>query len=175
MPIRLISNAVLFQVGWFACVLGGTSWWLLIPLAALVIHFIWVTSWAAEGKLVVSVALAGAALDSFLLQVGVFDFATTDTLAPLWLVMLWALLGTTLNHCLAWSAKPIWLAAILGAVGGPMAYFAGSSLAEVKLLLGPANTVWILAPIWALTMPLLHGFARLYREQFRLVQAARRR
>ncbi|GAA6132826.1 DUF2878 domain-containing protein [Halopseudomonas sabulinigri] len=175
MPTRLIANALLFQAGWFACVLGGTSWWLLVPLAALVLHFCWISSWAAEGKLVVSVALTGAALDSFLLQLGVFDFATTDTLAPLWLVLLWALLGTTLNHSLAWSAKPIWLAAVLGAVGGPMAYFAGSALASVSLPLGQQATLWILAPIWALVMPLLHGFAHLYREQFRLLQLARQR
>ena len=74
MPVKLIANALLFQASWFACVLGGTSGWLLIPLAALVIHFTWISSWAAEGKLVVSVMLAGTALDSFLLQMGVFSF-----------------------------------------------------------------------------------------------------
>lgn len=175
MPIRLIANALLFQAGWFACVLGGTGWWLLVPLAALVIHFSWVSSWAAEGKLVVSVTLVGAALDSFLLQLGVFDFASTDTLAPIWLVLLWALLATTLNHCLAWSAKPIWLAAILGAIAGPLSYFAGSALADVELPLGQLHTGLILAPVWALAFPLLHGFAHLYREQYRLLEMSRRR
>lgn len=175
MPIRLIANALLFQASWFACVLGGNSWWLLVPLAALVIHFSWVSSWAAEGKLIVSVALVGAALDSFLLQLGVFDFASTDTLAPIWLVLLWALLATTLNHCLAWSAKPIWLASILGAIAGPLSYFAGSALAGVELPLGQLHTGLILAPIWAVAFPLLHGFAHLYREQYRLLEMSRRR
>ncbi|MEH6798035.1 MAG: DUF2878 domain-containing protein [Halopseudomonas sabulinigri] len=175
MPIRLIANALLFQASWFACVLGGTGWWLLVPLTALVIHFSWVSCWAAEGKLVVSVTLIGAALDSFLLQLGVFDFASTETLAPVWLVLLWALLATTLNHCLAWSAKPIWLAGILGAISGPLSYFAGSALAGVGLPLGQLYTWCILAPIWAITLPLLHGFAHLYREQFRLLEMSRRR
>ena len=71
---RLIANAVLFQLGWLACVLGGNSYWLAVPLVALLVHFFWTSSWAAEGKLVVSVMLAGAALDSFLLQLGVLEF-----------------------------------------------------------------------------------------------------
>jgi len=175
MPTRLIANALLFQAGWFACVLGGTGWWLLVPLATLVIHFCWTSSWAAEGKLVVSVTLAGAALDSFLLQMGVFEFADSETLAPIWLVLLWALLATTLNHCLAWSAKPVWLAGGLGAIGGPLSYFAGSNLAEVNLPLGNQTTALILVPLWAVTFPLLHGFAHLYREQFRLLEMSRRR
>ena len=58
---RLIANAVLFQLGWLACVLGGTSFWLAVPLVALLVHFFWPSSWAAEGKLVASVMLAGAA------------------------------------------------------------------------------------------------------------------
>ncbi|KAA0692381.1 DUF2878 domain-containing protein [Halopseudomonas laoshanensis] len=170
MPVKLIANALLFQAGWFACVLGGTSVWLLVPLAALIVHFTWISSWAAEGKLVVSVMLAGAALDSFLLQMGVFQFTGEPLLAPLWLVLLWAMLGTTLNHCLAWSAKPLWMACVLGAIAGPFSYFAGAALAEVRLPLGTQLSAVILAICWAIMYPLLHGFAHLYREQFRLRQ-----
>ncbi|PKM31446.1 MAG: DUF2878 domain-containing protein [Gammaproteobacteria bacterium HGW-Gammaproteobacteria-11] len=174
MRLKLLANALLFQAGWFACVLGGNSLWLLIPLAALLIHFFWVSSWAAEGKLVISVMLAGAALDSFLLQMGVFRFPGDSPLAPLWLVTLWALLATTLNHCLAWTAKPIWLAALLGAVSGPFSYFAGAALADVGLPLGPTPSALLLASIWAIVFPLLHGFAHLYREQLRLRQSPER-
>ncbi|MEH6500273.1 MAG: DUF2878 domain-containing protein [Pseudoalteromonas distincta] len=173
MPVKLIANALLFQASWFACVLGGTSGWLLIPLAALVIHFTWISSWAAEGKLVVSVMLAGTALDSFLLQMGVFSFPGELLLAPLWLVLLWAILGTTLNHCLAWSAKPLWLACLLGAIAGPLSYFAGAALADVGLPLGMQTSAIVLAVCWAIIYPLLHGFAHMYREQFRLRQQRR--
>lgn len=170
MPVKLIANALLFQAGWFACVLGGTSWWLLVPVAALIVHFTWISSWAAEGKLVVSVMLAGTALDSFLLQMGVFRFSADAVLAPLWLALLWAILGTTLNHCLAWSAKPVWLACVLGAVAGPLSYFAGARLADVGLPLGTLTSAIILALCWAVIYPLLHGFAHLYREHYRLRQ-----
>lgn len=171
---RTLANAALFQLGWFACVFS-TSYPALIGVAvlALLCHFIVIGSWAREGKLVVSVLLAGSALDSFLLQLGVFDFGEERRLLPVWLALMWALLGTTLNHCLAWSAKPWWRASLLGAVGGPAAYYAGSQIAGVSLPLGQTFTLGLLAIIWAIALPLLHGFAQLYEQQYRLRQTRR--
>jgi len=163
---RLIVNALLFQLGWFACVLGGDSPWLLLVAVALAVHLLWVSSWAREGKLLLSVFLLGSAVDSFLLHMGVFDFGEPRTLIPLWLALLWLLLATTLDHCLAWSARPWWRASLLGAVGGPLAYYAGARLGGVELPLGDVPTLALLALIWAVLMPVLHGFARLYRGQY---------
>src|SRR3546814_8987451 len=95
----LIANALLFLLGWLACMFGGDSPWLLIVAAVLVVHLLWTSSWAAEGKLLLSVFLAGSALDSFLLNLGLFDFGEPRRLIPLWLALTWLLLGTTLNHC----------------------------------------------------------------------------
>lgn len=163
---RLLANAILFQLGWFACVLGGDGPWLLVAGLALAVHLLWVSSWAAQGKLLLSVFLFGCAVDSFLLHLGVFDFGEPRTLIPLWLALLWLLLTTTLDHSLAWSARPWWRASLLGAIGGPLAYYAGAQLGGVQLPLGTATTLGLLALIWAVVMPLLHGFARLYRQQY---------
>lgn len=163
---RLLANAILFQLGWFACVLGGDGPWLLVAGLALAVHLLWVSSWAAQGKLLLSVFLLGCAVDSFLLHLGVFDFGEPRTLIPLWLALLWLLLATTLDHSLAWSARPWWRASLLGAIGGPLAYYAGAQLGGVQLPLGTATTLGLLALIWAVVMPLLHGFARLYRQQY---------
>ena len=169
---RTLANAVLFQLGWFACVFSASYPALLgVAVLALLGHFVLVGSWAREGKLVVSVLLAGSALDTFLLQLGVFDFGEERRLLPLWLALMWALLATTLNHSLAWSAKPWWRASLLGAVGGPAAYYAGSKIADVGLPLGQTFTLALLAIVWAVVLPLLHGFAQLYEQQYRLRQA----
>jgi FtsH-binding integral membrane protein len=117
--LERVANAVLFQVGWLACVIGGNSLWLLLALAVLVIHLGWISSWAAEGRLILSVVIVGTAVDSLLRAAGVFEFQDLSPLIPLWLMLLWALLATTLRHCLQWSARPWWLASALGAVGGP--------------------------------------------------------
>jgi len=98
--LERLTNAVLFQVGWLACVLGGDSLWLLLALAVLVIHLGWISSWAEEGRLILSVVLVGTAVDSLLRVAGVFEFQDLSPLIPLWLMLLWALLATTLRHCL---------------------------------------------------------------------------
>ena len=163
---KLIANALLFQLGWLACVFGGDSLWLLLVAAAVAGHLLWVSNWTAEGKLLISGFLTGSALDSFLLNLGVFDFGEPRSLIPLWLALLWLLLATTLNHCLAWSARPWWRASLLGACAGPLSYYVGAQIAGVGLPYGTWPTLLLLAVIWVLLMPVLHGFAKLYRNQY---------
>ncbi|QXH72196.1 MULTISPECIES: DUF2878 domain-containing protein [Pseudomonas] len=155
-----IANAVLFQLGWLACVLGGNSLWLLLALAALVIHLRWISSWAAEGRLILCIVIVGTAVDSVLRYLDVFRFADASPLIPLWLMLLWALLATTLRHCLAWSARPWWLASALGAVGGALSYYAGGRLAGVQFPYGEAATLIVIGLLWAGLFPLLHLMAR---------------
>jgi hypothetical protein len=158
--LERIANAVLFQLGWLACVIGGNSLWLLLALAVLVIHLRWISSWAAEGRLILSVVIVGTAVDSLLRGVGVFEFQDQSPLIPLWLMLLWALLATTLRHCLQWSARPWWLASVLGAVGGALSYYAGGRLAGVQFPYGELTTLIGIGLLWALLFPLLHAMAR---------------
>jgi hypothetical protein len=171
---KLIVNTLLFQLGWFACVFGGDSLWLLIVAAVLAVHLLWISSWAAEGKLLASVVIAGSALDSFLLNLGVFDFGEPRTLIPLWLACLWLLLATTLNHCLAWTAQPWWRSSLLGAIGAPLSYYGGAQIAGVGLPYGTWQSLLLIGIIWALLMPVLHGFAKLYRVQYAQSQLPRK-
>lgn len=169
---KLIVNALLFQIGWFACVAGDGAWLALVG-GILLVHLLWVSRWAAEGKLLVSVFLVGSALDSFLLNLGFFDFGEPRTLIPLWLASLWLLMATTLNHCLAWTAQPWWRGSLLGALGAPLSYYGGAQIAGVGLPYGTWPSLLLLAAIWAVVMPVLHGFARLYRAQYEHSQQAR--
>ena len=106
MPRRL-ANAVLFQAGWFACLFAADQpLLLLVAPAILALHFLCIGSWAEDGRVVIAVALLGSLLDCLLLNLGLFDFGHGGRLIPPWLALLWALLGTTLNHCLAWTARP---------------------------------------------------------------------
>ncbi|WP_323164293.1 DUF2878 domain-containing protein [Pseudomonas atacamensis] len=155
-----IANAVLFQLGWLACVLGGNSLWLLLAVAALVIHLRWISSWAAEGRLILCIVIVGTAVDSVLRYLDVFRFADASPLIPLWLMLLWALLATTLRHCLAWSARPWWLASALGALGGALSYYGGGRLAGVQFPYGDIPTLILIGLLWAVLFPLLHLMAR---------------
>nr|WP_277933503.1 MULTISPECIES: DUF2878 domain-containing protein [unclassified Pseudomonas] len=158
--LKSLANAVLFQCGWFACVLGGDSEWLLVVGAVLAIHLLWISSWSREGQVILAVTLFGTVVDTALRTFGVFHFSFPGPLIPFWLVLLWALLASTLRHCLAWSAQPWWRASVLGAVGGPLSYYAGSQLAGVSFGYGTAPTLIGLALLWALVFPVLHWIAR---------------
>ncbi|AZE52924.1 hypothetical protein C4K03_0747 [Pseudomonas synxantha] len=158
--LKPLANAVLFQCGWFACVLGGDSLWLLVGLAVLSLHVLWISTLADDGLLIVKVTVVGTLLDTLLRTLGIFHFSEPGLLIPFWLMLLWALLATTLRHCLAWSARPWWLASLLGAVGGPLSYYAGSQLAGVSFGYGTATTLIGLAFLWAMLFPLLHWLAR---------------
>lgn len=157
---RQLANALLFQLGWFTCVLAGDSLWLLLGGVILLAHFRWIGRWTDEGPMIVGITLVGVALDSFLHWLGVFQFQQVSLLIPLWLMLLWALLATTLRHCLAWSARPWWLAVLLGGLGGPLSYYAGGRLAGVTFPYGERPTLIGLGLLWALLLPLLHVLAR---------------
>src|SRR5690554_2795574 len=174
MPAKNLFNALLFVSGWLACVLGGNSAWLLIPGAALLVHFFHISNWAAEGKLLVSCLLAGAVLDSLMLQMGWLAIRGHEVLAPLWLVLGWALIGTTLNHALRWSARPWWRASLLGAVAGPLLYGVIVQREDVSLTLSLIPGLLLIALAWAIMLPLLHGFAQLYREQYGVTRSRNR-
>ena len=154
-----LLNAGLFQLGWFACVMGGDSLWLLLGVAVLLIHLRWINQWAEEGRLIFSVMLLGISIDSFLHWLGVFQFKEITLLIPLWLMLLWGLLGTTLRHCLAWTGRSWWLASALGAVSGPLSYYAGGRLADVQFAYGLWPTLIGLGLLWAVLFPLLQWMA----------------
>ncbi|NBB12153.1 DUF2878 domain-containing protein [Pseudomonas sp. SLFW] len=165
--LKKLANAALFQIGWFTCVLGGNSGWLLLVLAILLVHLWLIGSWQAEGKLLMTVFALGCVIDSALIKVGVFDFSEAGRVIPLWLALLWPLLATTLGHCLAWTARPWWLGSALGAIGGPASYIAGSHLTYVHLPLGVWPSAFIIGAIWAVVFPLLHWLAAWFRQAHR--------
>jgi len=158
--LKNLANAALFQCGWFACVMGGDSLWLLLGLVVLAIHLLWITSWAAEGRLILSVTVLGTLLDTLLRTLGVFEFSEPGPVIPGWLILLWALLATTLRHCLAWSARAWWRAALRGAMGGPASSYAGSQLTDVQFGYGLGPTMAGLAVLWAVLFVGLHRLAR---------------
>jgi hypothetical protein len=75
-------------------------------------------------------------------------------------VALWVQLGTTLRGCLAWLAPRPRLAALLGAVGGPLAFAGGERLGAAVWGEPRAATAAALAIAWATALPLLFRIAR---------------
>lgn len=157
---RLLLNAGLFQLGWFACVLGAQrSWLLLIAIACLAIHLLWIANDRDEWRRLLRIAACGWVLDSALFHLGLFDFSGATWVLPLWLAVLWLLFASTLRHSLSWTRRPWWVGSLLGAFGGALSYWGGAKLAGVGLPLGTWPSMLVLALIWAILMPALHHIA----------------
>jgi hypothetical protein len=167
-----ILNFALFQAGWFATILtaaGGRPAAALAVAGAAVGLSLWLFSADRMGdlRLLLAVALIGFCLDTMQLHLGVFALVGEPLfprLCPLWLVALWALLGTTLRGSLSWLAGRYWLSAILGAVAGPLSYLGGAQLGAATLHPSRVFSIAALAAGWAAVMPLLVWLAHKQRS-----------
>jgi hypothetical protein len=164
--MTLAANILLFQSGWFACVLGaarGMPW--IGPLGAAAIvawHLMRATQPRQELALVAAATVLGAMFETLLVKAGWVRYETGSLIegtAPYWMVALWAVFATTLNVSLRSMRPRRWLAAALGAIGGPLAYYSGARLGALELAsAGPALAAIGLG--WAILTPALLGTAR---------------
>ncbi len=164
--MTLLVNILLFQAGWFACVLGaahGMPWAGPLGAAAIVAwHLARAAQPGQELALVVVAAVTGALFETLLVQAGWVRFGTgvlIEGTAPYWMVALWTIFATTLNVSLRWLRARTGLAALFGAIGGPAAYYAGAELGALELVRIDAALVAIAAG-WAVLTPVLLRAAR---------------
>ena len=129
----------------------------LLASAIIVLHF-WRAQYPRnEIMLVLTAMLIGAAWDSLLVTFGWLDYASGTLIsgtAPYWIVVMWALFATTLNLSLRWLKQRYILAALLGAVAGPLAYSAGAGLGALQFV-NPNHAFTALAIGWAVLTPVL--------------------
>lgn len=164
--MRFWANLLGYQLVWFAAVIGaggGSPWWGVLAALGFVAAQGWVSPWRGSDARVVAGALAcGVALDGGLSLAGWLGYAsaTPALLAPLWILALWAAFAMTINHSLGFLHGRPWLAAALGAVGGPLAYLgAARGFAAVEFV-APVSALVLLAAGWALALPLLVRLGR---------------
>ncbi len=166
--LPILINIFAFYIGWFACVLGGAYGlpWLgtALALAIVVRHIGQAMQPWLELRLALLAGLLGVLVDSLPVAAGLVDYPSGTVLtgmAPYWIVALWMLFATTLNVSLRWLKGRLLLAAVLGAIAGPPAYYAGAGLGAITLLqAGPA--LLLLALLWSMAMPLLVSLATRY-------------
>jgi Protein of unknown function (DUF2878) len=158
---KVLINVLAFYIGWFACVGGMAQGYpLLGPLvvAGLLGLHLWLTASAVqEARFLVVVGLIGSGIDSVVAGLGLYSFAGTVVpwLCPPWITALWMLFGSTLRVSLSWLAGHSALAAVLGAVAGPLSYYAGARLGALFFPPDPTMSLAVLALAWGLTLPAL--------------------
>ena len=83
-----------------------------------------------------SLGCIGALWDGLLARLGFLEFPSgmfLPWLAPVWIIALWVGFATTLNVSLALLQGRWYWALLFGAVGGPLAYWAGMRLGGVRI------------------------------------------
>ena len=166
MPL-IIQNFILFQIGWFSCVISGaTPGYSLVGVIAVAIivavHLLRADDVSQEAILIVAAMLIGTLWDSSLVQAGLFEFphsAAINGLAPFWIIAMWGLFATTLNVSLKWMKGKYLLASAFGAIGGSLAYYAGHQLNAVDFS-DTRSALLAVAAGWAVIMPALMALSQ---------------
>ena len=150
----LFFKSLWFQLCWFVAVLGTEDWqWLTLTLALLTLIYCAIRS-PHSLKMISKITVIGWLLDTLNQQVSIFVFPS-QTL-PLWLLCLWFLFAWYACQfqvvLLKYRAS---LVCLVGALGGGVSYFAGSSLGAVSFGFSVFMSITIILIEWFLLMLLI--------------------
>lgn len=166
-----IINLGLFKLGWVACVFGAAAGKPVLgalSVAAIVaVHLSLTRSLRSELLLLGAAAVIGLVWESMLVSTGILDYGDgsfTAGVAPYWIVGMWILFATTMNVGMRWLRRSTAIAAVAGAVGGPMSFLAGERLGAVAFS-DPIISLVIISVGWAVLLPLLVKLAERFEEE----------
>ena len=148
-----VLNFLGFQLVWFACVLGAAAGypWLGPVLLAAVLAL---QRTRLSPKLLIAAAVTGFAAESIMTATGSIAFHNASSV-PAWMVALWINFAATFGISLAWLEERYLIGSDLGAIAGPLSYFAGEKLGAITIHNAPAIGVE-----WAIATPLLLWLAK---------------
>lgn len=150
----LLLNAVLYQTIWLTCILGGFAG-AFIGLVLLGLHLGFSQNRREDLKLILVFLFTGLLVDGTLHCIGFFSFTQSGWPIPFWLAVIWMGLAVTVNHSLSWLKGRFLPALIFGALGGPLAYWAGVRLGAATFLWSLPASLLFLSVIWSILAPLL--------------------
>lgn len=153
-------NFGLYQLAWFACVMGaGSGHFLAGVIAVLAVCGLHLAASPHPGRefgIILATGFIGAAWETLLVKGGWVRYHGNglEQFPPVWIVALWLAFATTFNASLRWLQGRHLLAAVLGLLGGPLAWYAGEHLQALELP-DRSLSLAIIGLGWALLMPLL--------------------
>jgi len=166
-PGSILPNLFRYQLTWLATILGAahgkSDLGAFIGFLMVVLHFKRCHHLLAEYKTVFTTLLIGGLWELFLVQqdLVVYQGLSPITIVPVWILILWAAFGATLNGCLGWFKDHLGWSVVFGALGGPLAWYGGAALGALSLP-NPPLGYGVLAVGWAVMMPLLSFLARYF-------------
>ena len=156
-----------YQAVWFAAVLGAShdmAWPGVVGmLAYALVQLACAGNWRTDLGLMAAALLLGFLLDGALIRAGLTSYAAAwpnPAVAPAWMLALWMTFALTFTQSLRYLQTRLWLAALLGLIGGPLAYLGAARGWQVVSFAEPAWRGTLgLAVGWALATPALAWLA----------------
>jgi hypothetical protein len=147
-----------YQAVWFTAVIGaghGLAWpGVVAMLVYALVQLACARNWRTDLSLI---AMA-------LIRSGLASYAAgwpNRTLAPGWILALWVTFALTFSQSLRYLQTRLGLAALLGLIGGPLAYLGAARGWHVVSFAEPSwRALLLLAIGWALATPALAWLAR---------------
>lgn len=157
-----------YQAVWFAAVIGaghGLAWpGVLGMLVYALAQLAGARNYRVDLSLMAAGLVFGFLLDGALIRGGLASYASGWpglALAPAWILALWVTFALTFTQSLRYLQSRLWLAALLGLLGGPLAYLGAARGWHVVTFAEPTwRTLLVLAIGWALATPALAWLAR---------------
>lgn len=170
---RLLNFAG-FQAVWLAAAWGagqGFVWLGPLALLAFAAAHLATSPVPARDLRMLAIALPlGIAVDSAFILAGWLDYASPGPatgLAPPWILAMWLGFALTLHHSMDFLDGRPRAAALLGLVGGPLAYWgAARGFDAVELTAPPLLVYAALALAWALALPLMYHLEAEWARRF---------
>ncbi len=135
---------------------------ILSAISLLLVHLSLASEVKRELRLIAAFGLLGAGLDTLHSCLGVLQFVSgrwMGCVAPLWIIVMWMQFATLFRYCLHWVLHRYILGALLGALGGPLAFWAGERLGAISFMPQAWVSLAVLAINWAIALPLLMWLA----------------
>lgn len=157
-----------YQLVWFGAVIGaehGLAWPGMVGmLLYATCQLVAVRHYRADLTLMAIAIVMGLLVDGGLIHAGWARYAApwpSAAMAPAWILALWVTFSLTFTQSLAYLQTRLWLAVLLGGIGGPLAYLSASRGWHVVTFVEPAwHALLWLGIGWALATPALAWLAR---------------
>lgn len=161
-----------YEVVWFTALIGagrGLNWPGVVAAATFIAWRLAVSKQrSVETRLALVAFVFGLSFEGICVNAGLVRYAAPWPLAcaPLWLIALWVVFALTMLPLFGYLHARPWLAALFGALGGPLAYLAAARGWHVVVFVDPAwHGLLAVAIGWGIAMPLLCTLARRWMHQ----------
>jgi hypothetical protein len=156
-----VAALVWFHFAWLACVYCGLKGWSAATLALPVVSFFILGRVEPLGRDKVSrllgMAVIGVVFDFAAIRLGWITFPRDEGIFPFWLLSMW-LLFVAILPLAGFMTNQLLLAAVLGAVFGPLSYYSGNAFGV--LFMSGTVTLAVYAIFWSVYFPLSLKFLK---------------